>query len=349
MGTSVVSSLTAIFGQPSTKSPADDDKLMDLYWNRNELKKEFANLRNEKHELSDRLKVQKGDFARLEQKIRHIEELLANPEWSRSITVHYQLREVDRECAEKVSRFAEQIKQQREQKKHGKAVAEWRATMARDVAAVEAEVSTIRKSIRQIEQQLQLLHQRFTSMNGLLRFFKRRFVNKQASEAADAIAELEATAEQHAAAIEEIQQREPPETVGLTLLEKRSINAMILAYAQELYCQFQDDQLVSLVKEASDKSAGAIRYGSDAECEELLDRLRRAEKSLQSAGGCTESLKKRSKLIGEAAQYQHSDHAVPLPATVARLYRFDQAGQVCTGDLDLLGSNYWNLSSAMSR
>jgi len=322
---------------------------MDLYWNRNELKKEFANLQQEKFELNDRLKIQQGDYARLEQKIRHIEDLLVDPEWSRSVMVHYQLRGVDTQCTEKIARFAEQIKQQREQKKHGKAIAEWRATMAADVDAVEEEIRTIRDSIQQIESQLKLLHERFMSMNRFARFFRRRSVNNQASAAADAIAELEATAEHHAATIEEIQQREPPENVGLTLLEKRSINNIIVAYAQELYSQFDDDHLVSLIKEASDKSAGAIRYGDDSDCEDLIDRLRQAEMRLQSAGNCTEALKKRSKLIGEGAQYQHDEHAVPIPATVSTLYRFDKGGSVRTSDVDLLGGNYWNISSALSR
>lgn len=39
-----MSSLTAIFGSSEEKEP-DSEKLMDLYWNRAELKKDFAGLR----------------------------------------------------------------------------------------------------------------------------------------------------------------------------------------------------------------------------------------------------------------------------------------------------------------
>lgn len=338
-----------MFGQPSAKSSADDDKLMDLYWNRNELKKEFASLRQEKFELDDRLKVQKGDYARLEQKLRHLEDLLANPEWSRSMMVHYRLRGLESLCAAKVAHFAEQIKQQREQKKHGKALAEWRASIAEDVESVEAEIANIAESVKKTEDQMRALHQRFTAMNGFIRFFRRRALNRQVSQANEYIQNLGEQSKHHEAHIEEIQRREPPENVGLTLVEKRSINQMILAYAQELYLQFRDDQLVVLVKEAAEKSAGAVRYGNDADCEEILERLAQCELRLQSGGNYTESLKKRAKLMSEEAQYQHGDDAVPLPATVSTLYRFDQGGNARTSDLDLLGENYWNVSGTLSR
>ena len=41
---------------------------------------------------------------------------------------------------------------------------------------------------------------------------------------------------------------------------------MILAFAQQLYLLFDDDELVSFVKEAGEKSAGAIKYGDDRDC-----------------------------------------------------------------------------------
>ena len=345
----VLSSITAIFGQTSVKSPADDEKLMELYWNRNELKKEFADLRNEKLQLKDRLKIQKGDYARLEQKIRHLEELLTDPEWSHNIMVHYQLRGLNEQCVAKLARFAEQIKQQREQKKHGKALAQWRASMDADVKAVEQEIAELQESIRQIEHRVKELLQRFMLMNGIVRFFKRRSMNKQVSAANEAIAELQIKIQERQAGIEEIQKREPPENVGLTLMEKRTINHMIIAYGQELFAQFCDDELVSLIKEASDKSAGGVQYGSGQDCAEILERLRLGAQRLQSTGDITEVLKKRAKLVSEGAQYHNDEHAVPLPATVAVLFRFDQNGNVRTSDLDLLGSNYWNVAGAMSR
>ena len=54
------------------------------------------------------------------------------------------------------------------------------------------------------------------------------------------------------------------------LLTKRSINLMILAFAQQLYLHFEEDDLAVMAKEASEKSVGAVNYGTKAECDLIL-------------------------------------------------------------------------------
>jgi hypothetical protein len=49
-----VASLTGLF-KAAPERVEDNDKLVDLFRNRAELKKEFAALRNEKYQLQDRL------------------------------------------------------------------------------------------------------------------------------------------------------------------------------------------------------------------------------------------------------------------------------------------------------
>ena len=108
---------TAIFGNTEDKSQ-DSEKLLNLYWNRAELKKEFAGMRKEQFKLQDRIKQQKGATARLQQKLDYLEELLVDPQWVHNVMVFYQLRSLALRCERKLAKFAEQLKQQREQKQH---------------------------------------------------------------------------------------------------------------------------------------------------------------------------------------------------------------------------------------
>ena len=71
-----LTSLTAIFGRSDDKPQEDSEKLLQLYWNRAELKKEFADLRSEKFRLQELVKEQEGATARVEQKLNHLEQLL---------------------------------------------------------------------------------------------------------------------------------------------------------------------------------------------------------------------------------------------------------------------------------
>ena len=61
--------------------------------------------------------------------------------------------------------------------------------------------------------------------------------------------------------LEENLNRQPPDTQGLDLATKRTINFMIIAYAQQQYLLLQKDDMADMAKQAGDKSVGAINYG----------------------------------------------------------------------------------------
>ena len=322
---------------------------MDLYWNRNALKKEFADLRNQKFKLTDQLKIQQGDIARLEQKLEHLEELLVDPDWSRSILVMYQLRGLGQRCERKLARFAEQLKQQRETRQQRQALAAWRAGLDAEVAAISDDIRQTRDQVRQLEEQIQTMRRDLNEAGALLRWLRRRGVDKRSLELSEEIQALENEVDEKRRSIESIQNRQPPDAMGLDLAAKRLINFMIISFAQQLYVNHEDDDLVALVKEACDKSAGAVRYGSESECQGILKRIRRSSAVLARKVDFAEVLKKRAKLISDGAIFKEQNDAVPVSGTVATLFRIDANDVVSTSSADLLGRNYWAISNVVSR
>ena len=111
-----MASLTGIFKADAPPPEQEKDKLVDLFRNRAELKKEFASLRDEKYRLQDRLKEHRASIERVEQKLNHLESLLLDPEWVHNVVTFYQLRRLSTHCASRLARFAEQLKQQRERR-----------------------------------------------------------------------------------------------------------------------------------------------------------------------------------------------------------------------------------------
>ena len=129
-----MTSLTAIFGSSSEK-PEDDEseseKLLNLYWNRAELKKEFAELRNEKLRLQERVAEQEGAVARAEQKLEQLENQLLDSSNVYSTVTYFQLRALNVRCTSKLATFAEKLKQQREQRVHSQLVEAWNELRSR--------------------------------------------------------------------------------------------------------------------------------------------------------------------------------------------------------------------------
>ena len=107
--------------------------------------------------------------------------------------------------------------------------------------------------------------------------------------------------------------------------------------------------MVSFIREAGEKSAGAIRYGDQRECEEILRRLQQGMERMERGNDFAEVLKRRASLISERAVFQDDEDAVPAAGTVATLYRIGANGVVSEGDANILGDNYWGIAGVLSR
>ncbi len=252
-----MSSLTAIFGNSEEKDQ-DGDKLLNLYWNRAELKKEFAGMRKEQFRLQDRIKQQEGATARLHQKLEHLEELLIDPQWVHNVVVFYQLRSLGLRCERKLAAFGEQLKQQREQKQHNSALVQWNETRTAEARDIEKQILLKRDSVQQFEDQLQAERQRLMNMSGFLKIFRRRSVTAildSLAEQLDLVRQDESDLTQD---LEKIRDRKPPDNEGLDILTKRSINLMILSFAQQQDALFADNDLAELFRVSGEKSVGSV-------------------------------------------------------------------------------------------
>ncbi len=327
----------------------DNEKLIELFRNRAELKKEFAALRKEKHRLQQRVKEQQGATARITQRLEHLESLLVDPEWVNTVVVFYQLRSLNRRCESKLAKFAEQLKQQREGRRRKLQLQSWEIERKAEKAALGEKLGAQQERLQLLEGQLLAERQRAEPARGIGRLFKRH-------AAADGLSEMgmqvDAARNSELALlrkIESIEDAEPPAVPGLSTAEKRSINFMILAFAQHLYLQFKDRNLVSLVKESGEKSVGAISYGSKRDCDLLLERISAQVSSLENAGDCVDILKRRAELITEHAIFSQDDEAVPVAGTVATIFAIDANGVVTKSDANLVGDNYWGITKVLSR
>lgn len=340
--------LAGLFGN-NEEQEQDSDKLLNLYWNRAELKKEFAGLRKEQFRLQDQVKQQEGATARLQQKLEYLENLLIDPEWSASVVVFYQLRGLAQRCERKLSRFAEQLKQQREQKQHNSLLVGWNDERTRETRVVERSLAKLREQVAGLEEKLNVERARLVSMSGFLRIFRRRSVAAVLDGIRTEMAEAQQQELELLDQLQQIKDRRPPENQGLDIPTKRSINSLILAYAQQLYLHLDDADFAVMVKEANDKSVGAVRYGGPAECEHMLKRIQRRIEAMERSNDVASVLQTRSRLIAEKATYRAEDDAVPVATSVATLFDIDGQGQVTTSKANLLGENYWGVAKYLSR
>lgn len=344
--------LIALFGNsPDSEEDSEpqSDKLLNLYWNRAELKKEYAGIREENYRLQDRIKEQQGAAARLQQKLDHLENLLLDPDWVYSVVVYYQLRSLNLRCRHRLAKFAEELKQQREKKQQSQLLDDWNEQRQLEAQAIESEIGSQRMQVQLLEDQLQAEQHRLATMNSIVKFFRRRSMMAELDELSARIHQGQEDERSLLARYDEIQHREPPDTQGLNIATKRMINFMILAFAQHLYLHFRDDNLAALAKEAGDKSVGAANYGGKGASDQILACAAKRLESLENASNIADALRRRARLIAEKALFPSDNDAVPSSRTVATVYEITPSGKVLEESIDLLGENYWNIANVISR
>ena len=203
--------------------------------------------------------------------------------------------------------------------------------------------------MRLLEGQLSAERLQAESMSGFSKIFKGRTASGQLAELE---ARIDASRDKERALVEKVEALENmplPDPPGLSLAEKRSVNFMIVAFAQHLFLQFGDRNLAALVKEASDKSVGAINYGGKRDCDLLLERIAAHIDAMEKASDYADVLKRRAELIAEHAIFKDDDDAVPIAGTVATVFAINGNGVVNKCDANLVGDNYWGIAGVLSR
>lgn len=339
---------STLFGTASLEETGDE-KLHDLYWNRAQLKQQFAEKEQENQRLKKIIQEQEGSVARVEQKLEQLENLLLDPDWVHNIVVHYQLLGLNARCSRKLATFAEQLKQQREERRRKEVVMEWNDSRKADLAAAEQALLAHREELHELESHITAEQLRMESMNGLSKLLRGRQSSAVIDELEAQLAVARKRDAERLAEVETIRKREPPPAPGLDINMKRSINFMILAFAQDILLRFDDANFAAMVRESGEKSAGAINYGSPADCGKLLRQVLAKTRRIEEIADTPGVLKARAARIAEHADFESQDDAVPVPGTVAAIFAFDATGSVRTTDVNILGQDYWQLTRIVSR
>ena len=87
-----------------------DERLVELFRNRAQLKKAHQALQQDFHSLEEKLKNAEASTRRAEERLEAIERLMAKPEAGYNGLVYFQLRSLWRACFDQLGVFAEELR-----------------------------------------------------------------------------------------------------------------------------------------------------------------------------------------------------------------------------------------------
>ena len=336
---------------PGASPPAEDERLMQLYWNRAQLKKEVTRLQNEQHKLLDGLKKQESASARMRDQLDQLEEYLGNPEVAPHTIIYFQLRGLWRTCAAKVSQFSAELRQQQEDRERQRQAAEFDQARDRRLAECDQQLKEARATAEMLEAQLQVLEARLAAMRGFWNYFRRRSLSEEVQVERDkwdtVVTQVTDLSDDHAA----IEASQPPPFPGLSVEGRRGVNIAVIAYAQALLASLSQGGLAMLAKETTARRAFDVRYGGRDDCARLMALLREAVTVVSEANEGLSGLKQRIEVVRAAAVYRSDAETVPLtdsvgsmPAPMAPIPGLDGVNRA---GINVLVDDYWNLYRAL--
>src|SRR5262245_16663718 len=98
-------------GEPQ---PEHEQRLIQLYWNRAELKKELSNQTEQSHALAEKLRMQEAAARRAAELQEQLHAYLGNPETGANALVYFQLRALWKLGTEQLTKFVAELRRQQD-------------------------------------------------------------------------------------------------------------------------------------------------------------------------------------------------------------------------------------------
>lgn len=333
---------------PKRDRSVDQEQLLQLFWNRAELKKEFDKLRAESRNLSDQVRKQEALTLRVQQRLEQLETQLGSPETAARAVTYYHLRAVWHRCHGVLlscSKDLVRVHREREQREH---IAAFHRELNESLTAVQREANKVGRAAEVLSAEIRQLRDQRSACRGLWKLFARRrltaAINGYREQRRDTTFQLgKLAAELTARAAEP-----PPPFPGLSVAARRSVNLVLVAMAQELYLLFLPDRIAPLAREAQARAPADVSYGDRRDCRFLRRHVAERVQVLEADATLRTRAQARARRLRDQIEYRGERDTVPVAGMLDVIERFrgdgERSGKV---DVNVLSEEYWDLFSVL--
>ncbi len=299
------------------RSPtAEDERLVALFRNRAELKKELSALDEDRHRLLDRLKLQEGATMRVEEQLATLEDYLGRPEEGYKNLTYFQLKGLWRAASKRLERFGAELTRQQQDRERRQQLAEFERGKRARLADVDRELVEARVLADQLQAEQKLAQQRMTALVGFWNYFRRRRLAEALEtrrlrlEAAQA-AVTDLSDSRHA-----VDSEPPPLFEGLSLEGRRAVNLAIIAYAEALRDRLAAAGLADVARQTTLRRVYESSYGGREECLALMERAARTAAEIAGKPDDLVDIKARTDRLRHMVAYRGELDAIPSQESI---------------------------------
>lgn len=324
-----------------------DDRLMQLFWNRAALKKEFQRLREQRYRLEETLKQQQAATLSAETRMESLAKLFANPEAGFNAIVYYQFRNLWNTSAAELKKFADELYRKREDKERQREVMAFNRERSQRLADLAETMQGVITEISRLQGEIKRQHAKMESMHGILGFFQRRPLEAEIVAANARLEPLTTQYDELNSKQSRIAAEAPPEFQGVGIEGKRMTNLAVIALAQHMHSYYSEKGLASKARDAVIMPIEEIRYGTKDQCTKLMELIPIAMAGLKSDPAFSSKLKQCAESLIAAAQFLTEEDTIPRAESLEEVAR--NATQDSSVSCNVLAQDFWDVYSTLVR
>jgi len=336
----------------SRKKEPDEDQLLQLFWNRAALKKEFAKLRGEGRQLTEQLRQQDGANLRVQKQLEDLEAMLADPLQGHNAVVFYQLRSVWLLCRTRLSRLVNELIAHQTEIEQQQLTERFEAARQARIGSMDQHVANAQQRVDSEKDKLQAIYAEHQRLRGFWNYFRRRSLRVEAEVLKESLKESSSQLGRFKLGRKHKASQKAPQLDGISINGQRKINLSMIAIAQELYLHFSLRDISRLARETSARSASDASYGGIDQCRELMKIIEeRIQKLKANQKELLISAQRRTAYLEKSANYRNESDTVPIAGSFSVIPLNDSGA----GELDekrsvsvnILAEEYWDIYTVL--
>ena len=337
-----------------SSAPPQQTKLVELFENRNQIKRELDQATAERDSLREELEMLRSRHLELQRQLSNLEQMLADAERGQSAIVYYRLRAVWDTCRQQLRLLADDLNGRYEKAERGGFEQNLGRDRSRRLDELAQQFDKLERERRNLRNQLAELQQQLAGLRKLWHKRKRDTVQFQIDKLTRQFKPIETRKLELLAAMETLRNQKPQTWPGISNASKRTVNLWLLALAQYLYLHLTEYNIAEMARSAGTKAIADVHFGLLNDCLMIGNHIYEVVVKLRSDRTRPEKLRFRAEYLRSVATYASDRDTVPeescleyIPQTSGAAPTIDAEAEAVA--MNVLRLNYWDIQNILLR
>ena len=331
-----------------------NSKLVELFENRNLIKRELDQVSAERDLLKADAEDIRARNEELQRQLTNLEQMLADAERGQSAIIYYRLRAVWNTCRLQLQTLAGDLVARFEKAERGGFEEQTEKDRSRRLDELAQQFDKLERERRNLRNSLGDLQKQLPHLQKFWHKSKRADIQFQIDKLTKQFKPIETRKLELLAAMEEMRREKQKVWPGINVASKRTVNLWLLALAQYLYLHFAEYNVAEMARSAGTKPVSDVNFGLLNDCLTIGNHVYEVVVKLRADKARPEKLRFRVEHLRRNVTYATDTDAVPEESCLDYIPRPSQTAPTIDAEaqpvgVNILRLNYWDIQNILQK